>query len=703
MKTIIKILHFRKYVFEFVQYALALALSFYGFYLLSHGHEANSSSANETITDGFIENPRNDVRFKTPQDLDWNLAEDKTSIHYGDSIFTGEDSEVNVNLKSLLLSLEANTLIIINQIEKTFSLNLAKGSLQMAMPQGQGPLFIQVGLEKFKIINKAKSSASFVISNSLQKNSENKIGLSVDQGSLQFETEKGDIIEAESGQNVIFKTLNGHVQKIDKFNFQIINPTQNKLFILNEIIPVSFSWTGSPNAKFTFKISTDMSMRSSDIQEIQPTPKGNIFAFKQKGIPAAGNYFLQMESLTPSGLQFKTAVLPLHIIELRPPMIYDSTIKYLDPVRSTAALQFERISFLDHFEVQFSRDQKFTNIFKSENSFQSNPKYVIPESGQVFLRARYRLQGIELSSPWSEIVSIDIPLPMPAPKVRIASIDLKNQLALLDWPIEPRAQSYEVAWLGKNPQSRAPAKSLVENSISISLKKRTPQILTVTAYANPKIKSLSSSPIILPGLVPEPKWVSFVRTAPPLGRVESKAQSKVELHWILEFPTRESVLEISTDKFFQSKKTYVVSGPEMTFLSEANETIYARVKEQVPADEYLAEYSSIAILGPQSAPSINPPNLTLPKNDETILFPKNFAAAVDLIWGPCPGAFGYDLELGPYSIAGKTNPSVFKVVKSKYVFLKPPPGQYQWRVRCFDRFSQSNWGPYGRFKIIYGI
>ncbi len=693
----------RKYFFEFFQYGLALALSSYGFYLLKYSHEANFSSTGEVISDGFIENPKNDVRFKTPGDLDWNFAEDKTGVRFGDSIFTGEDSSVNLNIKSLNLSLEANTLIHINQLEKTFMLNLARGAMQAVLPEGQNSILIQVGLEKFKVVNRGKTTASFVLSNPEPSNELKKIGLSVDQGRIQFQTEKGDLIDGESGQNILFKAINGHATNIDKINFQIQTPSENKLIIENEILSISFSWTGPPQTKFSLKIAGGSNSHLPELQEIQPTASKNLLHFNQKGISTSGSYFLQIEAATPSGDHFKTKALPIHIVSLRPPIIYDSTIKYFDPTRSMAALQFERISFLDHFDIQFAHDQQFKNIFNSQKSSQFNPQFVMSKPGQIFLRARYQLKGVEPLSLWSEIVAIDIPLPIPAPKVRISNIDLKNRSASVEWPVEPRAQNYEVTWLGKNPLSRNPPRTIAENSLSLSLKKRTPQIISVTAYANQKIKSLSSSPIILPGLVPEPHWVSFERTAPPLSRVESKQLSKIQLRWALDGPMKESVLEISGDKSFKNKKTQIINAAEMSFLSESTETIYARVKEQVPPDEYLAEYSSVAILAPKTGESISPPNLTLPKNNETILFPKNFAASVDLSWTPCSGAFGYDIEIGPFSSSVKSNSRVYTVIKSKYIFSKPAPGVYQWRVRCFDRYSQSNWGPFGRFKIIYGI
>lgn len=696
-----------------LQYILGVAFLLTGIYLLWANNSRPSRMADVGESDGVLSNPINQVRWKSPLQVDWNNVFERTGVRYGDSIFTGSSSHVDLQLQGITLGLSANTLMVLRDNKQAPLIKLDSGTLQLTMSAKQKRIMLEVGGEKIDLSKKDDQEAQFSFSYAGSVNgTKKKIALSLTKGQVNLSSAGGKKIDLHEGQIVVLNKVKDTL-KFKRFEFRLEALSKKAYFLKDEILPIGWSWDDPKVSKIVLNTSRSPEMKEPEALVIDrssasfmavdnKTPDGIKYHYKIPLKLNSGQYYLQLRTQSSDGVEVYSNVLPVNIVELRAPLIYDYGINFLSPTDSKVGVHLEQIPFVESYEVAIFRGSETVEPFQSKVSKSPKIEYFFQEHGHYSMRARYKLEGTEVISPWTDYIALNVPPPLKTPELGIGKYNFSDEQVLVQWKPVAKATYYEIigGFLRGGEKSKDP---LRENKVWRTMLPGQSQTVHVIARNEAGQRSNLSEPLLIPGFLPAPQWIRTERLPAPLVRYDREAKPSLELEWAFPKGVKISDIELADNANFFRAKKIVVNAQRGAFPFDFTGKVFVRVREHSEDPNLVGKYSEVVKLEPPKLEPMDPPQLELPKKNETMLFIKKYGAAVQISWSACARATSYDLEIAPNEGGkGGADRSISDIKKTEYLLKQPQEGSYRWRVRCQNRYNESKWSSFQEFNVTYG-
>lgn len=338
---------------------------------------------------GEVKIMQNDVRRRFEVALSWLPISQQTEIYQGDSIFTGNNSNVVIETKSgEQITIAPNSLVVINKRKGSISLNISFGSIQSKIDKGKTLLITS--------------------NNTMTELSGNNTAIKIDAGegsNLAFNVLSGEAkIKSNSKEKVLrvddTYMLNGRGDVIEptRSTIQLVSPLAEQKFKIRDDQPVIFKWqTARQYSRMKIKIAADPEFKKI-IQDARVD--GNSFS----GYSLPRDTFLYWQILAEGGVS-QTQSFGL-VGERAPIPIYPKPGYHFfyDPVQFTerpgslVSVSWAQGSLASHYEVQLATESTFKKIIQTHKTRDLAQSLGLLAKGVYF----WRVRAIDFTDqPWS--------------------------------------------------------------------------------------------------------------------------------------------------------------------------------------------------------------------------------------------------------------------------------------------------------------
>ncbi|MCB0351809.1 MAG: hypothetical protein KDD38_11540, partial [Bdellovibrionales bacterium] len=322
---------------------------------------------------------KNDVRRRFEVALSWLPLSNKNDVYQGDSVFTGDNSNVEITtISGEVITIAANSLVVINRKKDSISLDIGFGSVEG-----------QVGNGKKLFITSNNNLAELSGNNGSVKidaGDGSQLLLNVLAGEVRVRTDSGDKIMRGSDSGEILR--NGGFDDASKPNIELIGPSAEQKFKLDEEKPVVFNWkTKRKYSRMKIKVSTDPNFTNSIIDT-----RIDDNSFSAYNLPKDTELYWQV--LAEGGI---STVQKFAIVGDRPPIpvlpkpghhfFYDQQISP-GLAGTSVELSWEPGSPATHYEVQLANNQIFTKNLVVKKIRSTKMKYELLQDGEYYWRVR---------------------------------------------------------------------------------------------------------------------------------------------------------------------------------------------------------------------------------------------------------------------------------------------------------------------------
>ena len=535
---------------EAAQYTIGALFVLVGIFFLWHTTRSPAASYTQNKFDALLVKPQNQVKWKSPGNLEWNSAFDHDGILFGDSIFTGKNSGVEIKQQDLTLKLGSSTLFVVKEQDNHPLLSIDTGHLQITMSEKQKIFTLQVAGEKIDLINKNNENTELSVNYTNQSSELGKnVGLFVRQGNIEITGDNGKKIEIGPNQSIVINKK-GNKLKYTKVNFDFKFRSKRHYFLRNEIMPLEWNLDSDRNGVFYFNYSASADMKDSESIAInksngsfQNKKLNDKISHFQYDIPfkkLPGHFYIQLKSASKDGVSLFSNIQEMDVIDLPAPTVYDYKITFLNTTDTKIIFNTEDIRFLDFIEVSLFREKDLLNPLWIKQFPHTSFNFLIKDYGRYFLKVRFKLQDISQFSNWSDFIKLDIPQPLKTPKVQITSLNLKDDGVLLTWSEIKDATFYEIVDSTNFNSTKEPQfwQKIIDGH---------PQIINIIAR-NDDGRQSRPFKIPVPGFIPAPKFKSYKRLPPPLKRYSINPTGTIELEWLSQKTENQNiVVEISNE------------------------------------------------------------------------------------------------------------------------------------------------------------
>ncbi len=352
-----------------------------------------SSNRGEPIA--TLANMRNGVKYRTADVPVWQSAARNMPIYKRDQIFTDANSRAEIKFNNAAgLSVDENSLIIVDLSEQKASLNLVRGSFTGKVNKAAGTLNITVGNRTTQI-----TSANAQIA--LHKTKDDGIKLTVLEGKAQMlaggqsvalsQNQVGEVSKAEPRIKV--RTLPIFLQA----------PPRDVRHAVKTEVPTRFTWRSSEQTKRTYKfeLANDQSFKNI-LSRIETQTTAVSLNNLQPG-----TYYWRVSAFNPtSNVADVSEERRLEVIRLQAPKLvnpqFEQTISYrpMGETRKGTYVALEWLSSSDAFIVELANDEAFRNTIWKTNTTDTRVVTQALPRGRYFWRIRSRERNMPM--PWSE-------------------------------------------------------------------------------------------------------------------------------------------------------------------------------------------------------------------------------------------------------------------------------------------------------------
>lgn len=413
----------------------------------------------------------NDVRRKISDDFLWLAIKKSDEVYEGDSIFTSNDSEAEIQLSENqpTVWMEENTLIVFKRLEGSPALEIKQGKLQGKLARNQ----------QLQIISR-QGALSLKGPNS---DTPAQVELSAQEsGDVQLKVISGET-EAKSGENTQVLRLNqeaelssaGKGMKVRTYPIALLNPRENDTVKKDQTEIVYFSWEGPPGvSQYRIQVSfesdflhpvlnqsvamKDCDPRSAPVQGTKQAPVigGKLCTISTK-LQGVGMAFWRVTGEKPADRpNVPITLLDSGISRFR--LFYDSApsprvpafgaILELGDAAKPIRFQWNDQSGARSFRFQLARDKDFQNrVHESVTQVSRTEIPALPDGTYYW---RVRVDEATQSAPWGITSTFSVQKQaLPNPPELVGPIDqhkfvrTKNATRLdFRWNPRPEAASY---------------------------------------------------------------------------------------------------------------------------------------------------------------------------------------------------------------------------------------------------------------------
>jgi hypothetical protein len=689
----------------------AIVLAIFSYFLYDDSLLFPDLNASKMEKIGLIYHSVNDVRLKSATSFSWSPAQ-KSNVHQKDSIFTGEGSEVAIQLlDGSVINLKENSLVTLNIKNGEMTLDLKYGDFVGELSQNS-ELKVKAGTEVFKLKGDVKSVLS------INKSRTGQLGVKLQSGSAKLGSTQ---LEKQKS----FLASKGAVKELPKPVIKLVTANRSTFtqWTPKDLIPLE--WESEPVPEvFEAEIATDEGFK--DIRWHQKTAQMIINAAIDSG---TGKYFWRVKGLSSAGQVLGISNHRFfNVVRGGTPSILSPEAKKPLALELPAGTKEKQTEFkikwkaedrIRNFNYQIGADPDFTQILKDDVT--AGKEVSSPElpSGTYFVRVRGEVRQGTFGD-WSEIRQVDMKVTIAegpaAPKLVKRLVEFDAGLAAkrgpsavqapeFQWTKPFAADSYRIE-VSKDKKFRDSKVYPADKGETFVWNDYEPGDTFFRVYAVSKNKILSPPSeyglvkVILndPKIRPIKKLVATgkdpVAPAPTLEALVS---------WNPVKSAKKYVLEMDQNNDFTSPQRFEVKNESIPLAVSKPGKFNLRVRALNEKGEAISNYSTVEKLTYIYNVPLLTPDLLEPYNKTTMFMQKDTAPYLWLEWQNVPNASEYLIEISTAPDFSKPLLSAKTIVPRFLVKQKIPYGTVYWRVRALSENPDmhSKWTGNREFSILF--
>lgn len=676
----------------------------------------SDSEGAKTVRIGQVYHLENDVRHKGLGSFSWYPASPQEELFQSDSIFTGENSRVSLQLEDgSLIHISENSLITLNQQQGQMQLDLKYGDLVGEVKENQ-KIQIRSGEEEFEFKGDSKDAASVIIKKDRQGPSE----IQTLKGSPKVISKKaGSLLSVkeaspETKEKLLSKKTDDKQPPAEPLKISLITPDQQLVKKQSPESPFTLEWKIKGPAPKEYQVQIRGASKDSqfNIKKISQNPKLSLgvevpegsFQWSVRAQDASSGQFIDSESRK------------FHVLWLMSP-VWNSP---LQGETLSGDLPEQTLTWTSGVMESFEWElHPLETSQKTQSGQVKTPTVVIKDLPPGSYKARVRgLKIRDITTAWSQellfSVSPKTPDKLSAPEFKQRRYILEpppqaRSLASLpatslQWSRVPKVKSYLLEY--SSQASFKKIKTLESKQESLNFSNYEDAVTYVRVYAIGDQNQRSPASKIAELRVQ--KKAPILKPVAPLLAESSDPKAtaplqKLDLSWTAVPLTQDYRLEISKDqKFSEPKISKHLDEKAPLEVSEPG-TLYARVTPLGPGGETLTPPSNTIAISYKFEKKLATPEPQEPFNDTTLFLQRDLEPFVWLEWNPNPDAEKFEIQV---SQDPKFSKVIFSETSANHRFLikrKVPYGKLHWRVRAVSQNldKNSNWSPVMNFNLIY--
>ena len=583
------------------------------------------------------------VHRKIDSSVVWDQVENKSPVANKDTIRTLDYSDAVLTIKDgTTVRLSDNSMIYVDLSDKNLNINFDYGSISTARPDGSEPestLNIKSGDKTIQI---DKGGAA-----KLSKNEDDNVNIQVEKGQAKLALKgKEEILQTN-------QTAELRDNKIDvkPIRFLLQSPPDGKYYSTSADTMVSeFKWNPlDKGISANLEIAKDKSFK-----QIVKTQSG----IRDTGVSLAlnpGVYFWRISAKNPLGgkLEFsesrKLTIFAEKAVNVTTPQngkVFTYSLKL-----PTIALRWTKNEFSSSYKVEIARNQDFTNIVKTLDSFENYISTDIPSKGTYYIRITTRPNIPDLSPVVSPISLFSVEeRQVPNPPEIISPVAnssfgldfIQKSRILFNWRDNKEFVSYELEISKSSDFSSVLIKQTTKDNFSSpEIKEQIGELFWRVRGILPDGRKSEFSGVN-PLRIKEPSNLKLIYPE-ALSELDMTSDKSVTFRWQRPETSGNFILEVSSSPDFSNQllteEEKVVTGYSKKVMLKSEGKYYWRIKLLSRENKEItkSEDSSFTLLGAPTPKPINP-------SEGTNIDLTN-RAEVDFSWARDEKATAYNLEI----------------------------------------------------------
>lgn len=698
-------------------------LIFFGALLYDDHFLFRSNSRNDLAVIGKIQISNKDVRKKNMDQFFWQPAVLDDQISDEDSVFTGENSSVEIALNDgSKIELQENSLVQVRMKNNQVNLNLQDGWIKTSVKHGQSLVLEQDGKEMV-VTSDGKGEVK------IKKSRTGELDIIVEKGNAKINN-----VRAEANKPVVVE--NGLVKMQTKVQLYLEQTPKRAIELAEGERPeIKFSIYGPATGsqlKFISTSNADQSFYVPIANNLHPNWPQKI---------ASGSYKVQLLAKAPSGENIYSNSRELQIVQILTPKLLDMQSVYSAILKPNLLGQLEK-----DIQIRWSNDPNAKSyILELSQGSQTNisQSFIIESSSITFPKmktgsywVRLRAQGQSKQSPWSSTTPFQVALESEesyrpgSPILGRNDIDFSPQTdangefteqgPVLRWTPAPSTNpqatknlEYKVQ-ISSFEDFRSASEIKIFEKEFFEWKKYQKGQYFFRIYAQNSM-GLISAPSQTGRLNIQFQGINLKPVEPIQQSVRSLASvlpTAVQLQWSKAARTSKYQVEISTDNEFTNPRR-IETNNNATSLNLNPGKYYARVSGFDEQGVDLKITSNVQTIEYDVMLPLEKPQLIEPKSNATVFLQDISKPYIAVRWTPVVGAHSYVVEVA----ADPDFLQILKSVESKLskaiISERLPFGPLYWRVKAFSKLKRqianvknaeeySNWSDQRTFQIGHG-
>ncbi len=669
---------------------------------------------------GNISVTKNDVRLKSSSSFAWKTAGKNVEVHQKDSVFTGERSEVSIQLNDgSTINLKENSLITLIMRDGEMTLDLKYGDF-IGQLSPESKLKVTSGKEEFDLKGETSANNEKTVIQ-LNKSRAGQLDVKLQQGAAAVRS-KNQTKTLEKDHSV---SLTRKLEEVPRPTIQLLLADKSTFKQLKEGDDLPFSWQASSKVpQFKIEISKDTLFK--DLVWNSRT------TLEKAAIPlrsGEGEFYWRVKALSASGQELNTSVTnTFRVAHLETPRLLapekNQTLSFEMPVdtsiedlKSNFNLAWTATSDSKTFHYQIARDNEFKDILKDQSVEALEVVSLKVPSGQYFVRVRGE-QSEDAHSAWTETHSVTINVMTekrpPAPRLvknkilfNPATADKRTPssevLPTLSWEKPAGVQQFKIQ-LAKTANFQD-AKIYSSTTDQLDVKNYTAGLsyFRVFSIGSRGLASIPSEVGTLSVTFLDPKVIPLKDVVVNgTDKLVPAPSTETLIAWTPVPGAHKYILEIDPTENFKNSKKYEVNGGIVPVLLEKPGTFHVRVAALNQAGKIISRYSAPEKFRYIYRVPLALPALIEPFDQTTVFMQQDTEAFIWLEWKSVKDVKVYQLDVS-------SSPSFDKIIMNtqtnepRYLVKnKLPPGKLYWRVRAISEDPQMNseWTPPREFSIL---
>jgi hypothetical protein len=699
-----------------------LVLAIFSYFLYDDSFLFHSLYQNKMAKIGSIYHTQNDVRLKSASTFAWIPAGQANDVHQKDSVFTGERSEVSIQLSDgSIINLKENSMVTLNSHDGEMSLDLKYGDFIGQLSE-DSQLKVKAGDEEYAIKGeKSANNEKTILKLNKSRTGQLDVKLQQGAGSVQS-TKETKKLEKNKGLALSGKQM----QDLPHTVITLLGPASASFSQSKESDALPLTWQSSQRVpQFQVEVAKDPEFKN--IVWKNRTTQEKINADVTSG---PGTYFWRVKGVSSSGQNLGTSVahnfkllrfeIPRIISpEKDKPLVFEiKSGTPLDQQRAEFKIEWSVGDGTHRFHYQISQDDQFQILIK-DNIVEGReiPSPSVP-SGLYFVRVRSEKENDRYSG-WSEVrpvkVTVNVePRPL-APQLVKNKIDFDPAVALkrspssnpmpeIRWIKPENINNFKVQISKTSGFTDAKTYAAHGDRFEWSDYENGAHYFRVYAINDRSVSSLPSEMGIMRVNLAGPQ-LTPLKDLLVLGTDKNApAPTKdVTINWNQVPNAKKYQVEVAdSDDFKNAKKFEVASGSTPVTLPKPGK-FNVRVQALNAEGKPISEFSKTQEFNYIYRVPLRTPALVEPFDKTTVFMQTDSEPFIWLEWKAVPNAIAYQLELSNTPDFKTTVLTTQSKTPRFLVKQKIPYGKIYWRVRAISESAEmsSEWAPNREFSILF--